>query len=275
MDALDLLAQDNYIIVNKTLIKEIGLENAIVLGVLCGYQRTLGNEFYREQEKIIEDTGLTEYQIRKSIKELQECGFINVVKKGMPCKYYYSINLLKFNFLSSSGAKNDTTSGADFDTTCDYENDTTNNNKNKYNKNKYNKNNIKHKYGENGKVILTIEQYQRLCDDFGTDYVNAMIDKLDEYVAMNNNKNGYKDFNLVIRKAIREKWFKLDFNDYKEKEDDLQPSFNELDKIWTYEDELHTIQLMNDRQRKGALERLKNDNPEWYERILKDLKQKI
>ena len=62
MDALDFLAQNNYIIVNKTLIKEIGLENAVVLGAMCGYQRGFGNEFfYREQEKIIEDTGLTEY----------------------------------------------------------------------------------------------------------------------------------------------------------------------------------------------------------------------
>ncbi len=140
MDALDLLAQDNYIIVNKTLVKEIGLENAIVLGVLCGYQRTLGNDFYKEQEKIIDDTGLTEYLVRKSIRELQELGFIDVIKKGMPCKYYYSINLLKFKFLSSSGAKIDTTSGADFDTTCANENDTTNN-KNNNNKNKTNKNN--------------------------------------------------------------------------------------------------------------------------------------
>ena len=83
MDALDLLSNDNYITVNKTLIKEIGLENAIVFGVLCGYQRGYGTEeFYKEQEKIIDDTGLSEYLVRKSIKELTDLKYILVVKKG-------------------------------------------------------------------------------------------------------------------------------------------------------------------------------------------------
>lgn len=119
MDILDLLAGDNYIIVNKTLIKEIGLENAIVFGALCSYQRSFGNEeFYREQEKIIDDTGLSEYVVRKAIKELKELELIEITKKGMPAKYYYKINLsLTFKFLKSSGIKFDTTSPIKFDTT--------------------------------------------------------------------------------------------------------------------------------------------------------------
>lgn len=133
MDALDLLAQDNYIIVNKTLIKEIGLENSVVLGVLCGYQRGFGNEeFYREQEKIIEDTGLTEYSIRKAIKELVDMNYIESNKRGMPAKYFYKINLQKFNILFSRSCENDTSRSCENDTTNNINiNDIDNKNNNK------------------------------------------------------------------------------------------------------------------------------------------------
>lgn len=148
MDALDLLAQDNYIIVNKTLIKEIGLENTIVLGALCGYQRGYGvDEFYKEQENMIEDTGLTEYSIRKAIKELADMEYIFVNKRGMPAKYYYKVNLLKFKIQSSRCCENDTSSGADFDTTDNIYNNNINNKNN--NKNDIIKENIKENHNFN------------------------------------------------------------------------------------------------------------------------------
>lgn len=62
-------------------------------------------------------------------------------------------------------------------------------------------------YGCYGRVKLTTAEYQRLVDEFGQDYIDRQIDLLDEYVESNNNKNKYTNFNLVIRKAIREKWF--------------------------------------------------------------------
>ena len=76
------------------------------------------------------------------------------------------------------------------------------------------KTNEKRKYGDNQKVILTDDEYSNLVKDYGKDYVDAMIVKLDEYVAMNNNKNGYKNFNLVMRKALKEQWFKLNPNNF-------------------------------------------------------------
>lgn len=62
-------------------------------------------------------------------------------------------------------------------------------------------------YGCYGRVKLTSSEYQRLVDEFGQDYIDRQIELLDEYVESNNNKNKYTNFNLVIRKAIREKWF--------------------------------------------------------------------
>lgn len=67
--------------------------------------------------------------------------------------------------------------------------------------------NTKHKYGTNGRVLLTDEQYQKLVNEFGEEFIKEKIELLDEYIQMNNNKNKYKDFNLVIRKAIRENWW--------------------------------------------------------------------
>ena len=69
--------------------------------------------------------------------------------------------------------------------------------------------NIKHKYGEYGWVKLTDKQYENLCKDFNKDLIDRVITKLDEYMQSNGNKNKYKDCNLVIRKAIRENWFKV------------------------------------------------------------------
>jgi hypothetical protein len=36
-----------------------------------------------------------------------------------------------------------------------------------------------------------------------------MIKLTDEYIESNNNKNKYTNFNLVIRRAIRENWFNI------------------------------------------------------------------
>ena len=64
----------------------------------------------------------------------------------------------------------------------------------------------KHKHGTYGWIKLTDEQYKRLCNEFKKDYIDFVIERLDEYVQSNGNKNKYKDWNLVVRKAIRDKW---------------------------------------------------------------------
>lgn len=60
------------------------------------------------------------------------------------------------------------------------------------------------------RIKLTEEQYNKLIEEYGKEYIDTIINKLDEYVESNNNKNKYSNFNLVIRKAIRENWFKVD-----------------------------------------------------------------
>lgn len=64
-----------------------------------------------------------------------------------------------------------------------------------------------HKHGVYGRIMLTDEQYDKLVAEFGQAQIDKQINSLDEYVQSNNNKNGYKDYNLVLRKSLRENWF--------------------------------------------------------------------
>lgn len=74
--------------------------------------------------------------------------------------------------------------------------------------NKKNKRNIyKEKFGTYQRVKLTTDEYTRLVNEFGEDFIKYQIECLDEYIESNNNKNKYANFNLVLRKSIRENWF--------------------------------------------------------------------
>ena len=71
-----------------------------------------------------------------------------------------------------------------------------------------------HTYGEYKRIRLKDSQYKKLCDEFGENKTKLAIQKLDEYVQSNNNKNGYKDFYLVLRKVIQQNWFKINDSDF-------------------------------------------------------------
>lgn len=63
------------------------------------------------------------------------------------------------------------------------------------------------RFGNYNRILLTNTEYERLCSDFGKDVTDKQIELLDEYIESNNNKNKYTNFNLVIRKSLRENWF--------------------------------------------------------------------
>ena len=73
-------------------------------------------------------------------------------------------------------------------------------------KNKIN-NNIYNIYGKFKRIKLTDDEYERLVKDYGKDIIEKQIELLDEYVESNNNKNKYTNFNLVLRRSLREHWF--------------------------------------------------------------------
>lgn len=68
--------------------------------------------------------------------------------------------------------------------------------------------NRKNKYGKFQRIKLTDSEYKNLIEEYGQDKINKQIELLDEYIESNNNKNKYTNFNLVLRKSIRDGWFK-------------------------------------------------------------------
>lgn len=135
MNIMDLLASDSYIIYNKEFAKKYSIESAILLGAMCGYQKGFKNEeFYREQDKILEDTSLSLYGLRNATKELQSMGVLQITKKGLPAKHYYKIDEYKLaeilGILSTRPIENDSTREVENDMTINNNND---NNKINYN----------------------------------------------------------------------------------------------------------------------------------------------
>jgi hypothetical protein len=54
--------------------------------------------------------------------------------------------------------------------------------------------------------LLTDEQYDRLVGEYGLARVDAAIAYIDESAQQTGNKNKWKDWNLTVRKCIREGW---------------------------------------------------------------------
>lgn len=140
MDLVSLLASDSYIIYNKEFASKYGVEEAILLGAMCSYQKSFNNEeFFREEEKISQDTGLTVYAIRKAKQTLKNLGILEISKKGLPSRHYFKVipeRLLNPIYssdenITSSSDENITTVSNENITTVNNDFDTTNYN-NKY-----------------------------------------------------------------------------------------------------------------------------------------------
>lgn len=112
MGVLQLLARENYITYNKALARRVGLEAAIVFGELCSKSNLYGDsEFWCLKENIESDTCLSGRAVRLAIQTLQKTGLVSVVKKGIPCKNYYTLHEGVLIDILSSDSKSDTSSG--------------------------------------------------------------------------------------------------------------------------------------------------------------------
>ena len=129
MDLVSLLASDSYIIYNKEFASKYGVEEAILLGAMCSYQKSFNNEeFFREEEKISQDTGLTVYAIRKAKQTLKNLGILEISKKGLPSRHYFKVIPERLLNPIYSSDENITSSSDEIVTTVSNENITTANN---------------------------------------------------------------------------------------------------------------------------------------------------
>ena len=119
MGILELISSDNYIAVNKSLIKIVGLEAAVLLGNLAS-EYTYWEErdglkdgfFFSTVENIEDKTGLTSYQQRQAINKLVGLKIVEVKKMGIPAKRYIRISEQQVvKVLNDKKLKNCTTVG--------------------------------------------------------------------------------------------------------------------------------------------------------------------
>ena len=85
MNAIDMLARDNWIILNGTLADNLGIETAILVGLLSSYQRSFGGEFYRERAQIIKESHLSDYAFRKACEKLKDLGILEISYRVCKC----------------------------------------------------------------------------------------------------------------------------------------------------------------------------------------------
>lgn len=96
MSVIQLLAQKNFITYSKVIAKLYGVNAAILLGAMCGYQSCHNDEeFYKTQDEISDDTCLGIFAIKEGVKILKAVGILRVTKKGMPAQNYYFVTANK------------------------------------------------------------------------------------------------------------------------------------------------------------------------------------
>lgn len=84
-----MLSQSNYMIVNKKIAKSLGLINSILVSNLCSLEEKYGNGFFFTQEEMAETCCVCLDTIKKGLSFLKKEGYIDIKKKGIPCKNYY------------------------------------------------------------------------------------------------------------------------------------------------------------------------------------------
>ena len=194
---ISLLANDNYIVVNRSLIKEFGLKEAILLGELASefnyYKKNnmLDEDgyFYSTIENVKESTSLSSYEQKKCLDKLSERGIVDVNIKGIPATRHIKINSLQLinlfaNFLETSFQKNKKLVCKNLDT---------NNNNNNNNNNKK-ENILKERFKK-----PTLEEVQSYCLERNNN-INAEL--FIDYYESNGwkvGKNSMKDWKAAVR----------------------------------------------------------------------------
>ena len=94
----ELLSSTAFLVVNKTLAKNIGLKETVLLADLISKEEYFINNgmtngwFFNTEANIQKDTTLTPYQQRKAIKTLKEHNIIETKRIGVPAKQHFKIN---------------------------------------------------------------------------------------------------------------------------------------------------------------------------------------
>lgn len=93
-----LLMASNYFVLNKKIVKRLGIETAFLFSVLVEADNTLADEegwFYQTVENLEEFTGLSKYKQGLCLDKLIELDILEQKNKGIPMKRFFKINYSK------------------------------------------------------------------------------------------------------------------------------------------------------------------------------------
>jgi|GEM_PF-5864793 len=90
----NILGNQAYLIINKKLLKHIGLEATLLLQHFTDLQtKVFKGEFFQTHDKITEEMGIKRRKIENAIDTLTEIGFLSVKKKGLPPTNYFKVEI--------------------------------------------------------------------------------------------------------------------------------------------------------------------------------------
>ncbi|MGL5594778.1 hypothetical protein [Cetobacterium sp.] len=98
----------SYFMLNKVILKEVGLDEAVILSCLIEAGELFEKEwFYQTVETVEELTTITEYRQNRALKNLEKMGILERKLMGLPAKRHFRINVEKIiDILSNKLPKN-------------------------------------------------------------------------------------------------------------------------------------------------------------------------
>ncbi len=254
-----LLSSSKYIIVNKDLIKILGLHEAVILGELCSeyaYWESMNqleeNEyFYSTRENIEKNTGINAHYQRIAIKVLEDKGILMSKRMGIPCKKYYKINedkvieyLKEAKIIEDSPVVHEVNDKPNTESITkdkssemqdvDFINLNNNNINNKIINNKehtHEQRSDEEKIEYADKVVMTEKEYKDLLNTYGEEMTKQLIEQLSLY--KKTNSKSYDSDYSAIKYWVIERVHELEKKDanYKafknKKDNDKKVNFNQ------------------------------------------------
>lgn len=109
MDAIDFLASSNYIIVNRSLMMTIGVNESLVLGELASEYRYWkeagklkdGAWFFSTDKNLVERLPFSRPTIQRALSNLKGLGIIETKLEGVPAKRFFRIHPEKISGVSN------------------------------------------------------------------------------------------------------------------------------------------------------------------------------
>lgn len=105
MSKVNILSHSAFWIINKAVLKEIGVDATLLLSDFITKQeyftdRNMLNKegfFFNDKEDIERDTTLTSYRQTQAVSKLSELKLIELKKIGIPHRFYYKVDFNRVN----------------------------------------------------------------------------------------------------------------------------------------------------------------------------------